>query len=180
MPGMIALLRGINVGGHIVKMERLRLLFEQMGCKGVTTYIQSGNVLFDDDGTPASEHAARLEAGLGGALGFEVPVIVLTTEELGSILDACPFAGRVLAGGERLYATVLERQPVPEAVASLSPDLRSGDEFSIAGRAAWVLSRGGYHKTAYSNLFFEKKLKVRATTRNLETMAKLLELARQP
>ncbi len=177
MPKTLALLRGVNVGGHTVKMDRLRELFEQMGCKGVSTHIQSGNVLFDATGEPAGALAARLSAGLQAALGFAVPVMVLGAEELAGILAACPFSGRELAAGERLYVTVLEAEPSPEAVAGLAADPRSADEFAVAGRAAWVLCRGGYHKTAYSNSFFEKKLKMRATTRNQEVMIKLLELA---
>ena len=178
MPKTLALLRGVNVGGHTVKMDRLRELFEQMGCAGVSTYIQSGNVLFDATGELADALAARLTAGLQAALGFEVPVLLLSAQGLAGILDASPFAGRELAEGERLYVTVLERQPTTEAVACLDTDPRSADEFAIAGRAVWVLCRGGYQKTAYSNAFFEKKLKMRATTRNLEVMTKLLELAR--
>lgn len=177
MPKTLALLRGVNVAGHTVKMERLRELFEQMGCTGVSTHIQSGNVLFDGTEEPADALAARLSAGLGEAFGFEVPVMVLATAELEGILHACPFAGRELAEGERLYVTVLMRQPTTEAATCLAADPRSTDEFAIAGQAAWVLCRGGYHKTAYSNAFFEKKLKMRATTRNLEVMTKLLELA---
>ncbi len=174
----LALLRGVNVGGHTVKMERLRELFEQMGCTGVSTHIQSGNVLFDATGEQEGILANRLSTGLQAALGFEVPVMVLSAQELAGILDANPFARRELAEGERLYVTVLERNPSAEVVAGLTADPRSTDEFAVAGRAAWVLCRGGYHKTAYSNGFFEKKLKMRATTRNLEVMEKLLELAR--
>ncbi len=178
MPKTLALLRGVNVGGHTVKMDRLRELFEQMGCTGVSTHIQSGNVLFDATGEPADALAARLTAGLQAALGFEVPVLLLSAQGLAGILDASLFAGRELAEGERLYVTVLEREPSLEAVTCLAKDPRSADEFAVAGRAAWVLCRGGYHKTAYSNGFFEKKLKMKATTRNLEVMEKLMELAR--
>ena len=178
MPKTIALLRGVNVGGRTVKMDRLRELLSAMGCEGVSTYIQSGNALFDDGGEQADELAARLEAGLRDSLGFDVPVLVLTAGELDGILAANPFAGRALAHGERLYVTVLEHDPAPDAASRLSPDPRSADEFLLMGRAAWVLCRGGYHQTAYSNGYFEKKLKIRATTRNLEVLGKLLELAR--
>lgn len=177
MPEYIALLRGVNVGGHTVRMDRLRSLFEQMGCTGVSTVIQSGNVLFDGTCEPAEALRMKLESGLKAGLGFDVPVVLLTPAELGGILSANPYAGRQPAEGERVYVTVLAETPSFQAAASLMRDPRSADEFRLIGRAAYVLCRNGYNDTAYSNAFFEKKLKAKATTRNLETMTKLAELA---
>ena len=173
----IALLRGVNVGGHTVMMDRLKALLESMGFTGVSTYIQSGNVLFDGGAELPENLCARLEETLSREFGFAIPVVLVNSEELGRMLAANPFAGRELGEGERVHVTVLAETPAPETIAGLPADPRSRDEFSIVGRAAYILCRDGYHKTAYSNATFEKKLKMKATTRNVETMAKLLELA---
>lgn len=175
----VALLRGVNVGGKTVKMDRLRAAFEGMGFGNVRTFIQSGNVLFEapEDRT-APVLNALIENSLPQALGFEVSVVLLSAEQLEAILAANPFAGRALAEGQRVYITVYKEEPSSQAAGMLLPDTRSADEFVILGRAAYVLCRGGYHETVYSNNFFEKKLKVTATTRNLETMGKLMEMAK--
>lgn len=173
----IALLRGVNVGGRTVKMDRLRVLFESMGFGNVRTYIQSGNVLFaSPGGEPAEELSTRIESGLAESLGFAVPAVLLSSEQLAAILSANPFANQELAEGSRVYITVFKNVPSEAAAGVLLPDQKSADEYLLSGQAAYILCRGGYHETVYSNNFFEKKLKVATTTRNLEVLGKLLEM----
>ncbi|HEV2405968.1 MAG TPA: DUF1697 domain-containing protein, partial [Ktedonobacterales bacterium] len=74
----IALLRGVNVGGHVVKMERLRALFAELGLSNVRTYIQSGNVFFDTEQTDRVALTASIEEHLRAALGYAVPVFLRT------------------------------------------------------------------------------------------------------
>ena len=71
----IALLRGINVGGHLVKMERLRDLFMELGFTHVRTYIQSGNVFFETTQTDRKGVSQTIEQHLHQALGYEVPCV---------------------------------------------------------------------------------------------------------
>jgi uncharacterized protein (DUF1697 family) len=179
MPRHIALLRGINVGGKTVNMGRLRAMLEGLGYVGVRTYIQSGNVLFDDTMQDSAEWMrTRLEEALAGEFGFGIPVILVAPDELEELLDANPYAGQPLAQGERIYAIVFQAEPSPAAVAALKPIQGSEDGFALLGRAAYVLCRGGYAHTPYSNAFFEKALRVKATTRNMDTMEKLAEMCR--
>jgi uncharacterized protein (DUF1697 family) len=180
MPTVIALLRGVNVGGRFVKMDRLRALFEEMGFSFVRTFIQSGNVLFDGGQTqPSPELSAYIEAELRASLGFEVAVLTLSPQALAAVLAANPFADRALVDPERLHITLLKDDPTAEAVAKLKPNPASADEYSIIGRAVWILCRNGYGRTVYTNSFFESKLKTAATTRNLETMGALVEMAEE-
>ena len=81
----IAFLRGINLGGHNVKMDRLRVLFEELGLGDVTTFIASGNVIFDSDERDADTLADRIEAHLAQALGYDVPTFLRTDVELARV-----------------------------------------------------------------------------------------------
>lgn len=86
----IALLRGINVGGnHKVEMKKLRALFEALGCTNVSSYINSGNVLFEstDDKTHILD---KVESEFKKAFDFEIPTLIKTAEEMREILNAIP------------------------------------------------------------------------------------------
>src|SRR5690348_9347846 len=87
----IALLRGINVGGHTVKMERLRELFTEVGFTHVRTYIQSGNVFFETAQTDRKILTQTIELHLRQSLGYEVPVFLRTIPELEQIVELNPF-----------------------------------------------------------------------------------------
>lgn len=89
MDRWIALLRGINVGGHNkVPMPALRKLAEGLGWQGVKSYIASGNLVFE---APEEDHAARLRAAMREEMGVEVAVLVLSASELREALEQCPW-----------------------------------------------------------------------------------------
>lgn len=167
----VALLRGINVGGRTrVAMDDLRRLFADLGYGDVTTYIQSGNVLFDADG-PAAPVAAAIEEGIASELGLSVTVVLRSAAELDAVVDANPFAGRV-PDPSKLHVTFLAAEPagtveVPPGVA---------DELAVAGREVYLHCPGGYGRTKLDNGFFERGLGVPATTRTWTTVRKLRDL----
>ncbi len=87
----VALLRGINVGGkNKIEMKRLRRTFERAGMSAVATYINSGNVIFNDRGRPRVELSARLEKAVAADFGLEVPVLLRTREEIDAVHAALP------------------------------------------------------------------------------------------
>jgi len=98
----VALLRGVNVGGRTVRMERLRALFGELGLAGVRTYIQSGNVFFDANEPDRAALSARIEGALEQALGYRVPVFLRTVGELETVLALDPFADRKVTEDMRL------------------------------------------------------------------------------
>lgn len=106
----IALLRGINVGGHNVKMDRLRQLFSELGLQNVRSYINSGNVFFDTDDTDRSLITEKIEAHLQQALGYVVPTFLRTTDELASILAQNPFQNIELTADERFCVVFTKDQ----------------------------------------------------------------------
>ena len=108
----VALLRGINVGGHNVKMERLRELFTKLGLQNVRSYINSGNLFFDTNDTNLHNLTSAIEKHLFRALGYEVPAFLRTTKELESLLAHDPFAEIELTGDKR-FCVVFTKEPLP-------------------------------------------------------------------
>jgi uncharacterized protein (DUF1697 family) len=127
MKKFVALLRGVNVGGKTVKMDRLRARFEALGFENVRTYIQSGNVLFGAGGDASETLREVIEEALSQEFGFDITVLLLAAQELAALLATNPFAGRILAEGERVHITVFEATPPEEAVKLLKPDPASVD-----------------------------------------------------
>ncbi len=193
----IALLRGINVSGHkIMPMADLRALFEKLGFTGARTYIQTGNVVFRAEAKGNAKSGAKtvaksgpgddaalatlIEAGIQKKFGFAVPVIVRGLEELAAIVEANPWRKKKLAENERVHISYLDKAPAEEAVEALAAIAGAGDELVVRKTEAYILVRNGYGNTIFSNTLMEKKLKVRSTTRNLETSMKLIALAESP
>jgi len=178
----IALLRGINVGGkRIVKMDALRGWFEALpSVKHVQTYIQSGNVIFRAEAeTETGQLQGLIESTLQASLGFQVPVVLRTVEELRDIINSCPFRSAPPGGpGQgQLHVIFLSKEPEEAGLMKLAASPDKGDEIRIRKREAYLLCRGSYRDTVYTNAFLEKKLGLSATTRNWETVCKLADLA---
>ncbi len=172
----IAFLRGINVGGRkSVKMEDLRRVITGMGYGNVQTYIQSGNVIFDAENDEATIRR-EIEVRLAAVFGFPISAILRTAEELSEVVESSPY-GHELSENEKVSVTLLSAEPDTEAVEAVQEYAGdSTDDYSIRGREVYILTRSGYAGTAYSNGFFEKVFKVKATTRNIEVLKKILEL----
>jgi uncharacterized protein (DUF1697 family) len=174
----VALLRGINVGGRRrVGMEELRALFVSLGHEDVTTYLQSGNVVFGSSSGGARELAARIEARIAETLDLEVTVMLRTAGELARVVEGNPFLAGP-ADPASLHVTFLAREPDPIAVQRLEPARFAPDELVVAGREVYLNCPGGYGRTKLGNAFFERRLGVAATTRNWRTVTTLAGLAR--
>ncbi len=178
MSKLISILRGINVGGkRKILMADLRTLYQELGFKNPQTYIQSGNVIFDYTG---KKKIAALESMIYTAIHekyeFEVPVIVRTVKEIANAYTKNPFAIEDTPI-EHLHLTFLKEVPKAEHLEQINTYDYSPDKFEIIGKNAYIYCDGKYHKSKLTNNFFEKKLKVAATTRNWKTVKKLLELS---
>ncbi len=174
MTTYIALLRGINVSGHrLIKMTDLRAMFEAMGLSNVQTYIQSGNVIFQS-GEPAEALRPRIEAEILRVFGFDVPVALLTTQELEQVVKTCPYDPEA----ESIYISFMAEPASPEGIDRLRAYAAPPDEFQVVGRAVYGLYRQPVHKSKLTNNLIEKRLGVPTTARNWQTTTKLLELAK--
>ena len=172
----IALLRAVNVGQNVIKMERLRELWSQCGCKNVTTYIQSGNVVFAAEGPP-SNWSRAIEQRLAGETRLPVSVILRTPAELKRIIARNPFLKEKGIDCSRLYVTFLGGPSGKDALKKLSEVNAGGDQFRLSGKEVYLYCPDAYGRSKLSNAALEKALSVKATTRNWNTVNKLYEIA---
>jgi uncharacterized protein (DUF1697 family) len=179
MKTFISILRGVNVSGQKkILMKDLKELFEKLHFKRVQTYIQSGNVVFESDiEYTNSELAIIIETAIEKEFRFHVPTIIRSREELKTVISLNPFLKDPGIDLKKLHVTFLSEDPAKENAQSIVNNNFSPDQFAINGRNIFLHIPGSYGQTKLSNSFFEKKLKVTATTRNWNTVKKLLEMA---
>ena len=174
MATYISLLRGINVSGkNMIKMPELVKALEKNGFMNVTTYIQSGNIIFSHPDSSCEELALSIETTIIRNFGFTVPALVLTTEELTAINSSNPFLKRTNIDTDKLHVTFLAREPEAAAIDKLLHYNFAPDEMIISGRAIYLFLPNGYGRTKFNNTFIENKLGVPATTRNWRTCLRL-------
>lgn len=177
MPRLAAMLRSVNVGGrNRLAMVDLRQVVSSLGFDEVTTYLQSGNVVFTGPGTPGSV-ARAIEGRLTADLGLGVPVVVRSKPELKKVLGANPLlAGRV--DPKTVHVTFLAERPAASKVTELEGLAGSfgSDRFEIEGTHVYLHCPGGYSETKLNNTYLERRLGVTATTRNWRTVTALAEL----
>jgi len=178
MPAYIAMLRGINVGQNkIIKMERLRASFEDLGLSKVKTYVQSGNVVFEAERTAAAELSGRIEDRILRDFGFAVPVFVKTWQEMKDIISRNPFVREKEIDRSKLHVTFLSEAPAAAAVKNLGALAAKSERFRVLNQEVYLYCPDGYGKTKLSNNSIERKLSVIATTRNWKTVNALLEMS---
>jgi uncharacterized protein (DUF1697 family) len=175
----VAFLRGINVGGNkLIKMADLRTVFERAGFKNVTTYIQSGNVIFEAKGTDADALVRKIEKLILQAFGHEVKVMLRTVVELQEDVKSDPFKGDEQSEDVVWFVTFMSHDPVNPPKLPFIIAKENADILAIRNRAAFLVCRRKENgMISFPNAFFEKQLGVSATTRNWRTVNKILELA---
>jgi uncharacterized protein (DUF1697 family) len=174
----ISILRGINVSGQKkIQMTDLKKLYEDLKFKNVTTYIQSGNVIFKTNNQFDEALAKKIEDAINVKYNFHVPVIIRTVEEMKNTIAINPLKKESNINEEKLHVTFLERVPDKTKVESVEDLDYSPDKFIIIGEEVFLYCPNGYGNTKLNNNFFENKLKVSATTRNWRTVNKLAEIA---
>lgn len=136
----VALLRGINVGGNnLIRMADLKACFEDGGFADVTTFIQSGNVLFTARGT-ATELAGRVERMLSRAFGYEASVVVRTRSQMRAVVDRAP-AGFGAEPSRFRYDVIFLRPPLTPKAAMRVVSLREGVDDAFTGTGVLYFSR---------------------------------------
>jgi uncharacterized protein (DUF1697 family) len=190
MASHVALLRGINVGGrNKVPMAELREVVTSLGHTGVTTYIQSGNVLFTTDDTAnAAKLASDLEAAITGTFGIESSVVVLARDDLAGILATNPYSDEpnpklvhVVFLNAELPPGLLDRLKAAESAAAAKG---SRDTVTVIGPAVFLHTPDGYGTSELAQVVLRilgtpAKNGVAATARNWSTSSKLLSLCEE-
>ena len=192
MASHVALLRGINVGGrNKVPMADLRQVVASLGHTGVSTYIQSGNVLFSTTDTDNAKLAAALESAIEDRFGIWSSVVVLSRDELAQVLAANPYPDE--PNPRMVHVVFLNAQPPADLLGRLSAAERavaakgSRDTVQAAGQALFLHTPDGYGTSELAQAVLKminppakgKKHGLAATARNWATSATLLSLCDQ-
>jgi uncharacterized protein (DUF1697 family) len=173
----VALLRGINVGGkNLLPMKDLAGLFEEAGCAGVRTYIQSGNVLFTASRAGAERLPGLIAKGIADRFGYQVPVLLRTVEELDETIRHNPF---LEAGAPEtwLHVLFLAKQPDAGRVAALDPLRSPPDAYAVRGQEIYLQCPNGAGNSRLTNAYFDSRLATVSSARNWRTVRNLIELA---
>jgi len=178
MPTYIAMLRGINVGGHKrVPMERLRALFEKLGFEQVATYIQSGNVVFEADKHSPPDLAKKIEDRILAEFGFPAAVITRTEGELGKAIQNNPFLKESRTDPAKVHIAFLSQIPRAEAVKKLEARATASEQVRHSGKETYFYYRDGMGQAKLTGNVLEKVLEVTATARNWNTVSQLYQIA---
>ncbi|MGZ4904829.1 MAG: DUF1697 domain-containing protein [Halobacteriota archaeon] len=174
----IALLRGINVSGRrTVHMADLKRAVEEMGFGNVSTYLQSGNVIFNCRHAQTAKLAMHIQEKLSETFGFTINVIIRTQEEIEKIIETNPLVDSADVARDKLYVTFLADEPDKTAASKLDLTPGTDEKFAIVGSEVYLYCPNGYARTKLNNAAFEKKLRTVATTRNWKTINKLLSVS---
>ncbi|HYB47123.1 MAG TPA: DUF1697 domain-containing protein [Streptosporangiaceae bacterium] len=189
MASHVALLRGINVGGrNKIAMTELREVVTSLGHTGVTTYIQSGNVLFTTPDSDSARLASALQSAITGAFGIAASVVVLSRDELAQVLAGNPYPGE--ANPKLVHVLFLNAEPPRDlldrimAAESAAAAKGSRDTLTATGRALFLHTPDGYGTSELAQVVFRimgipGKTGIAATARNWATATKLLSLCEE-
>ena len=175
----IALLRGINVNGHKkIIMTELKAHCQKIGFQNVSTYIQSGNIIFTSDKNKDCL-SKLLKDKIKQEYAFDVPVFIMSREALATAFQSNPFEHiDIASAGNKVLISFLHKRPDESKTVLLHNFLKPSEKLVIKENYVYLHCPLGQGKSRLSNNFIENKLAVSSTTRNLKTIAKLLALTK--
>lgn len=176
----IALLRGINVSGQkMIKMADLIKICDSLGFHNTSTYLQSGNIVFEHETADPVYLEGIIEKAILDKYHFEVKVIVRTMDEFENIVTGNPLIDNPEIDTAKLHVTFLRGDLKGENAPEIQFTIENNESFIIKDREIYLYCPNGYGNTKLNNQAFERKLKTVATTRNWKTVRALLEIAKQ-
>ncbi|KXY09209.1 DUF1697 domain-containing protein [Bacillus wiedmannii] len=167
----IALLRGINVGGHkVTKMADLKQMFESIELKQVKTYIQSGNIVFESE-NDVDFLNKRIQSEIKNVFGFDVPVMLRTHEEFINMIKRCPYEADSLLEGESIHVAFLANELSEKEKDQLLMQKNETEDCYIYEKVVYLFFKNSIRNSKLMNQF--QKLHTPATVRNWRTVNKL-------
>lgn len=174
MQTYIVFLKGINVSGkNIIKMADLKVVLTNAAFTEVQTYIQSGNIVVQTTRT-CEETSIQIHELIKEHFQLNIAVFVVTPEQLNAAFKNNPYPED--APGNKVFITFLDQDIEQNAVVLLKKEVIGSESFEIIHNILYYYLPEGMSNSKLSNPFFEKKLKVVATGRNLNTVRKMLSL----
>ena len=175
----VALLRGINVGGHNkIPMAGLREVASQLGLERPRTYIQSGNLLFESS-APSASLEQELERGIRSAFGASIPVIVRDAARWARYLTENPFPEEAALSGNLVMLSLSRSTPSPDAASVLQQRATAGERVALVGDGLWVHYPEGAGRSKLTPTLFDRAAGSPVTARNWRTVVKLDEMLRE-
>ncbi|MFZ0759992.1 MAG: DUF1697 domain-containing protein [Candidatus Sulfotelmatobacter sp.] len=171
MPTYIAMLRGINVGGHKrIKMDKLRQSVEALGFEQVQTYIQSGNLVFKAGKVSASGLSERIEKRILADFGFSASVISRTSDEIYETIANNPFLNKSGIDPDKLHVMFLSEAPKPAAMKKLADLMAAPDLCRCLGKEIHFYLPNGVSQSVLMKTPVDRILAVVTTLRNWKTV----------
>jgi uncharacterized protein (DUF1697 family) len=178
MKTYVALLRGINVGGKgLLPMKELVAILESLGCRDVKTYIQSGNAVFQHAASDTSQLATDVTAKIAKSRGFAPHVLVLTSQHLSKAVQANQFP-EAAQEHKSLHLFFLNAKPAKVKLKLLEEICSPTERFALIGSVFYLHALDGIGRSKLA-ASVERKLGVIATSRNWQTVCKLLEISQR-
>lgn len=173
----VALLRGINVGGHRkVPMKELAALCGTLGWQDVRTYVASGNVVFRSSAKSTEKLRLALEEALAERFGFDVSVVLRTGADIVRVSESNPFGEAAAKLGSEHYVCYLAAKPDPAKLGALVLPESDPTKLVADGTEVYLHTPKGYGNTKFENNFIERKLGVVSTARNWNTAMTLARM----
>ena len=169
----VAFFRALNVGGHTVKMDRLRAICTEAGLAGVETVIASGNIVFEPDDRSPATIETLLESALFAGLGYEVTTFVRTAAELADLVEANPYADVALTGKGCVAVGFFRAPPPVPTIEAVRAESTLVDTLDVLGRELWWCAREGQGRPSINDAAGRRMRLPPMTVRNLTTVAKL-------
>lgn len=177
----IAMLRGINVGGHKkVKMDQLRRSFEALAFEQVHTYIQSGNVVFKAGKVSGATLSKRIEEKIIADFGFAVSVICRSADEMCGIIEGNPFLKQRGIDLEKLHVTFLSQAPATQSIKTVEELIAPPDQARFLGKEIYFYLPNGVSGSVLMKRPVDRLLGVITTTRNWRTVNTLHVMCKNP
>lgn len=176
MPRYVAFLRAINVGGRTVKMDALRAIFEDLKLQRVSTFIASGNVIFETRASDRNALERKIESQLNYALGFDVATMLRTDSEVARVAAYEPFERAAMDAAAGMNVGFLSGAldgSALEAVERMTTDI---DKFHVHGCEVYWMCSAMVSESKFSNVRFEKACGRSVTFRSVKTVRKLAGL----
>lgn len=173
MQTYVSLLRGVNVGGRIVKMADLKACYEKAGFTDVATFLQSGNVVFSSDLPDATAVQAKLEAAVGRQFNYPAKILVYQQSDLKPLAEAYPFD----SSDEKFQHYIIFLRPgLAQKLVAAAVDLDPKIEQVAAGNNVvyWRVQKGMTLQSAFGKTLSKPAFKDFHTNRNLKTVRKLI------
>lgn len=175
MTRMVALLRAVNVGGRKLPMADFRKQMAELGWRNVATYVQSGNLVFDAECSPAEAEAA-IEALVREQYGYDAPAMVRTRDQWAGYPGGNPFPEAARDTPGFVLMLIAKETLKADAAEAIQARAAAGEQVRKVGETLWIHFPEGSGTSKITPALMDKAMGSTATSRNYRTVCTLLDM----